>query len=72
MSTPPPPPPPPPFYWRGAGLSLQPDFQKGDLTRSQFLEGGCLEKRGQFFSGGWNFHIKNKLKPETFNDKKRL
>ena len=34
---------------------------------------GMLGKRGvTFFSEGCNFHIKNKLKPEMFNDKKSL
>ena len=28
--------------------------------------------RGEFFQGGCSFHIKNKLKYEIFNDKKRF
>ena len=27
---------------------------------------------GDFFQGGCDFHIKNKLKSEIFNDKKKL
>ena len=30
----------------GWGLSLLPNFQKEGLTGSQFLEGGCWEKKG--------------------------
>ena len=46
-------------------------FKKGGLARPQLLDGGCWE-RGDFFQreGGCNSHIKNKLKSETFNDKK--
>ena len=34
---------------------------------------GLLEKRGvTFFSGGCNFHTKNKLKSEIFNERKSL
>ena len=55
------------------GVSLQPNFQKGGgLTGPQLLEGGCWERGGDFFQGGCNFHIKNKLKSEIFNDKKSL
>ena len=32
------------------GLSLLPNFQKGDLTGSQFLEGGCWKRRGDYKS----------------------
>ena len=42
------------------------------LTRPQVLEGGCWERRGDFFQGGCNFYIKNKLKSEIFNDKRSL
>ena len=55
------------------GLSFQHKFQKwGGLTRSQLLEGVCWERGGNFFQGGCNFDIKNKLKSEIFNDKKSL
>ena len=40
--------------------------KRGALTGSQFLEGVT------FFQGDCNFHIKNKLKSEIFNDKKCL
>ena len=46
-----------------AGLSLQPNFQKGGLDRTSNFRGG------DFFREGCNFHIKNKLKSEMFNDK---
>ena len=52
-------PPPPPLWKRGGGL-----------TGPQFLEGGCWERGGDFFQGGCNFYIKDKLKSEIFNDKK--
>ena len=66
-----------PTFLQG-GLSLQPNFQKGGrkgggLERPQLLEGGCWERVGDFFKGGrCNFHIKNKLKSEIFNEKKSL
>ena len=46
--------------------------KRGDLTRPQLLERGCLERGGDFFQeggGGCNFQIKN-LKSEIFNGKK--
>ena len=52
--------PPPLLYGRGGG----------GLTGPQFLEGGCWERGGDFFQGGCNFYIKDKLKSEIFNDKK--
>ena len=61
---------PPPFC---RGLSLQPNFQKGGVDRTSTLEEGCWERGSDFFQwGGCNFHIKNKLKSEIFNDKKSL
>ena len=54
----------------GEELSLQPNFQKGGLTGPQVLEGAAGKEAMTFFSGGCNFHIKNKLKSEIFNDKK--
>ena len=51
----------------GGGVELPAKFSKrGILTGPQLLEGG------DFFQGGCNFHIKNKLKSEIFNDKKSL
>ena len=39
------------------------------MTGPQLFEGGCWERGGDFFQGGCNCHIKNKLKSEIFNDK---
>ena len=71
--------PSPPFLqgW-GGGVGVEPPtkFSKkrgGDLTGSQLLEEGCWERGGDFFQGGGcDFHIKNKLKSEIFNDKKLI
>ena len=43
---------------------------RGGLTGPQLLDGGCWEREGDFFQGGCNFYIKDKLKSEIFNDKK--
>ena len=56
----------------GGELSLQPNFQKEGLTGPQVLEGAAGKEGMTFFSGGCNFHIKNKLKSEIFKDKKGL
>ena len=53
---------PPPF--------LLPFYKRGSLARPQLLDGGCWERGGDFFQGGCNFHIKNILKSEIFNNKK--
>ena len=47
--------------------------QRVKYDRTSLLEGGWWEG-GDFFqeAGGCNFHIKNKLKSEIFNDKKSL
>ena len=43
----------------------------GGLTGPQLLEGGTGKEGGSaFFQGGCNFHIKNKLKSEIFNNQK--
>ena len=42
------------------------------LTGPQLLEGVAGKEGGDFFQGGCNFHIKNKLKSEIFNNKKSL
>ena len=64
---------PPPFLQEEGGeSSLQPNFQKGGLTGPHVLEGAAGKEGMTFFSGGCNFHIKNKLKSEIFNDKKSL
>ena len=50
----------------------------GGLTGSQFLEGGCWERRGDFFHGGeGGFQIlvylsQNNLKSDIINDKKKF
>ena len=64
----------PPFCRGGVGGGERVDpsttFSKMEgLTRPQLLEGGCWERGGGLFSGGCNFHIKNRLKSEIFNDK---
>ena len=46
------------------------------MKASQFLEGCCWKREGDFFTGrvggeGCNFYIKNKLKSEIFNNKKQ-
>ena len=61
----------PPFL-RGR-LSLQPNFQKGVSLIGPLLLEGVVGKEGHdFFQGGCNFHIKNKLKSEIINDKKKF
>ena len=46
------------------------NFQKGQGSkRPQLLEGVARKEGGDFFQGGYNFHIKNKLKSEIFNEK---
>ena len=49
-------------------------FKEGDLTGSQFLDGGCWKRGVTFFSrgDGCSFYMKNKLKSEILNDKKKL
>ena len=42
------------------------------LKGSQSLKGDCWKRGGDFFQGGCSFYIKNKLKPEIFNDEKSL
>ena len=42
------------------------------MTGPQLLKGVAGKEGGDFFQGGCNFHISNKLKSETFNDKKSL
>ena len=62
-------------WGRGLRLNLQLNFQKGGggLTGRQLLQGvaGKEGGGGELFQeeGGCDFHIKNKLKSETFNDK---
>ena len=64
-----------PCFWQ---LELLTKFSKREgLTELQLLEGvagneGRGGGGGYFFQGGCNFHIKDKLKSEIFNDKKRF
>ena len=62
----------PPFLQGGGGKPPTKFSKRGGLTGPTLLEGGCWERGGDFFQGGCNFHIKNKLKSEIFNDKKSL
>ena len=63
----------PPPNLQGGGVAPLTKFSKRvGLTRPQTLERGCWERGGDFFQGGCNFHIKNKLKSKIFNDKKSL
>ena len=56
--------PPTKFSKKGGG---------GGLDKTSTVRGGLLEKMGvTFFREGCNFHIKNKLRSEIFNDKKSL
>ena len=64
------PPPPPSFAVRtGRGGASNQIFKKVGLDRTSTIRGG-----GDFFQAGGrcNFHIKNILKSEIFNDKKSL
>ena len=52
----PPPPPPPGWGGGGGGGGGQASYQtlkKAGLAESQFLEGDCWERWGNFFYGGW-------------------
>ena len=60
-----------PFFWGwGGGVEPLANFSKRreGVTRSQFLEGVAGKERGDFFSGGCSFYIKNKLKSQIFNN----
>ena len=46
--------------------------KRGGLTRPQLSEEVAGKEGDDFFQGGCNFYIKNKLKSEIFNDKKSL
>ena len=63
----------PPFFLLGGSLSLYLNFHiGGGLAETQFLEGGCWERGGDFFREGCSFYIKNELKSEILNNKKSL
>ena len=66
----------PTFCLGGGGLILYQIFKKGEgLIGSQFREGFTRKEEGDFFQeweeeGSCSFFMKNKLKPEIFNNKK--
>ena len=50
----------PPFLWEwGVGVETLTRFSKREgLRGSQFLEGGCWERRSDFFRVGCSFYVK--------------
>ena len=65
----------PPQCRKGGGGGGEPPTKfskKGGLTGPWLLEGVAGKEGGDFFQVGCNFHIKNKLKSEIFNEKKGL
>ena len=62
----------PSFCW--VDLNLLPNFQKkgGDQQDLSFQRGVAGKEGGNFFQGVCNFYIKNKLKSEIFNNKKKF
>ena len=61
-------PPPPTLQFLLGGSVSYPISKKGGLTGSQFLEGGCWKRGGNFFQQGGrgcSFYIKNKLQSEV-------
>ena len=46
--------------------------KRGALTRPEFLEGLAGKEARDFFQGGCSFYVKNKLKSEIFNYKKKF
>ena len=64
-----------PLSSRDAGDESPTKFSKrgfGGLKGSQFLEVGCLKRRGDLFQVGCIFYVKIKLKSEIFNNKKKF
>ena len=47
-------------------------FSKRGVGRISIFRGRLLGRRGSPFSRGCSFYIKNKLKSETFDDKKKF
>ena len=68
--------PPPSIPHFMLGVEHPTKFSKmGGLGRISVFRAGLPGKRGWLISGrgeGYSFYIKNKLKPEIFNDKKSL
>ena len=62
----------PPCLSEGGGGGEPPTkfSKRGGLTEPQLLERDSWEREDDFVHGGCDFHIKNKLKSEIFNDKK--
>ena len=59
--------------WGRGGVEPPTKFSKtGGLTGPPLLVGVTGKEGSDFFQGGCAFHIKNKLKSEIFDDKKRL
>ena len=59
----------------GGGSGSNNIFQKRELDRTPNFRGNLLGKKAVTFfreGGGYNCHIKDKLKSEIFNDKKVL
>ena len=55
------------------GVESPTKVSKRWLDRTSTFRGGLLGKRGvTLFRVGCNFHIKNKIKSEIFNDKKKF
>ena len=71
---------PPPFCFlvstgvgEGGGVEPPTKFsERGGLTGPPLLVVVTGKEGSDFFQGGCAFHIKNKLKSEIFDDKKRL
>ena len=63
----------PPPICKGVEAPTKFSKREGGLDRTSTFSRGFLGKRGWLFSrGGCNFHIKNRLKSEIFNDQKSL
>ena len=64
----------PPYSAGGEGGVERPTkVSKRWLDRTSTFKGGLLSKRRvTLFRVGCNFHIKNKIKSEIFNDKKKF
>ena len=59
-------------YWEEISLGGRNEQIDSTASRPQFLEGDCWGKGVTLFTGVCSFYIKNKLKSELFNNKKRI
>ena len=59
-------------YWEEISLGGRNEQIDSAASRPQFLEGDCWGKGVTLFTGVCSFYIKNKLKSELFNNKKRI